>query len=144
MPGIVKNILRGPFLNMAPLVHNADTVTHMPDNTEIVADEQIRQIQLLLYIPQEVQHLRLNRYVKCRDRLIGNNQLGLQGNRPGYSDTLALAAGEFMRIFKNIVRTKSDLLQQLLHLPHFLLRGQLLEIAQRLGDNIQYAFLWIE
>ncbi|MNP41710.1 hypothetical protein D3C76_1354260 [compost metagenome] len=116
----------------------------MPDDTEIMADEQIRQIQLLLYIPQEVQHLCLNRYIKCRDRLVGNNQLGLQGNSPGYSDTLALAAREFMRIFKHIVSTKSDLLQQLLCLPHFLLRGQLLEITQWLGDNIQYAFLWIE
>jgi hypothetical protein len=47
---------------------------------------------------EQLQHLLLHRDVERRDRLVGDQQLGLQRQRAGDADALALAAGELVRI----------------------------------------------
>ena len=65
---------------------------------EIVADEEIGEAELLLQVDQQVEHLRLHRDVERRDRLVGDDQLGIDRERPGDAEALALAAGEFVRV----------------------------------------------
>src|SRR5690606_28225917 len=43
-------------------------------------------------------HLRLHRHIEGGDRFVRDNDVGLHDQRPGDSKTLALAAGELMRI----------------------------------------------
>ena len=61
-------------------------------------DEQVRQAELLLQIAQQIDDLRLNRDVQRRDRLVTEDEVGVQRERARNADTLALAAGELMRI----------------------------------------------
>ena len=46
---------------------------------------------------QQVDDLRLDRDVERRDRLVGDQELGLDDERPGDADALALPAGELVR-----------------------------------------------
>ncbi len=59
-----------------------------------------------------VQDTSLNRDIEARDRLIRNNQIGIQRDGPRDPDPLALAAAEFMRVFIVIGVSKTNQLQQ--------------------------------
>ncbi|MDT4853053.1 hypothetical protein FQZ97_873070 [compost metagenome] len=50
----------------------------------------------------EIENLRLNSYIKCSCRLIGNQQIRLTGNRHGDHHTLALSTRKLMRIESKI------------------------------------------
>ena len=72
-------------------------------HAEIVRDEQIGEAELVLQVLQQVDHLRLDRHVERRDRLVADDQLGLERQRAGDADALALAAGEFVRVAAHVV-----------------------------------------
>ena len=63
----------------------------MLDDGQIVGDEKIRQVALFLQGFQQVDDLCLNGDVQRGDRLIADDELGVQGQRTGNADTLALA-----------------------------------------------------
>ena len=64
---------------------------------EIMGDEDIGELEPLLQIGEEIDDLRLDRDVERRDRLVGDDQLGLERDGARDADALALAAGEFVR-----------------------------------------------
>ena len=51
----------------------------------------------LLQVLDQIEHLRLHRHVERRDRLVGDDEVRLDGERAGDADALALAAGELVR-----------------------------------------------
>ena len=71
-----------------------------------------RQGEALLQVLQQVDHLRLDRDVQRRDRLVADDQLGRTGERAGDADALALAARELVRIAVRVVGPQADGLQQ--------------------------------
>src|SRR5258705_964 len=92
MLGCGKDLLPWRHLDDLAEIHHGDTVRHVLDNSQIVADEQQREAELALQILQQVDDLRLDRNVERRDRLVANNQFGLLRERPGDADALALPA----------------------------------------------------
>ena len=62
-------------------------------------------------------HLGLDRDVEGGHRLVGDDQLGPQRQRPGHADALALAAGELGREAVVVLGVEADQLHQLLHPP---------------------------
>ena len=60
--------------------------------------KQIRDSLFLLEILQQVNHLCLDGYVKCRYGLIANDQIRLKNQRPCNPHTLSLPAGKLMGI----------------------------------------------
>ena len=68
-----------------------------------------------LQVAQQVQHLRLDRDVERRHRLVGDQQLRLQRERARDADPLALAAGELVRVAVVVLGVQPDRLHQLLH-----------------------------
>ncbi len=62
----------------APQIHHPDTSADVVDDSEIVGNEQIREIELVLQIHQQIDDLCLDRYVQCRNRLVANNQLWVE------------------------------------------------------------------
>ena len=85
----------------------------MLHHAEIVGDEQIGEAELLLQVLQQVDDLRLDRDVERRDRLVADQQLGLDGERAGDADALALAAGEFVREAAHVVGLQAHRLEEL-------------------------------
>ena len=60
-PGLLHNLAQ---------VHNGHSVAYVPNDAEIVRDEQVRQAEPVLKLFQQVYYLRLNRDVEGRDRLV--------------------------------------------------------------------------
>ena len=65
---------------------------------EVVGDEQQRHAEARLQILQQLQDLRLDRHVERRRRLVGDQDVGLVGERHRDHHALALAARELVRI----------------------------------------------
>ncbi len=87
----------------------------MLDHAKVMRHEQHRQPKLLLQVLNEVDHLRLHRHIKRRDRLVGDDEVGADGEGAGDADALALAAGELVRIAPCGVGGQADLAQQACH-----------------------------
>ena len=101
-----------------------------------MGDEHVGQAELGLQILQQIHHLRLDRHVQRRDRLVADDQLRVDGERAGDADALALAAGEFVRIAHHVPGRQADHLQQLLDPRALFLAVCDAVHLQRLGDDV--------
>ncbi|MNN95484.1 hypothetical protein D3C81_2142980 [compost metagenome] len=64
----------------------------MADHAQVVADEQIRQVQVVAQLFKQVQHLRLNRHIQGGHGFIADDHGRLERQRPRDADALALPA----------------------------------------------------
>jgi hypothetical protein len=87
----------------------------VPHHRQVVRDHHVGEPHLLLQILEEVDHLSLDRHVECGHRLVGDDQLGFQGERTCDADALPLTAGELVRVSVVVLRVESDQLEQILH-----------------------------
>ena len=94
-----------------PQVHDGHAVAHVLDDGEVVGDEDQRQIEALLEIVEQVDHLRLHGHVQGRYRLVADDDARLQGEGAGHSDALPLTARELMGIPVDVVRVEPDQLE---------------------------------
>ena len=56
-------------------IHDENSITDMFDNCKVMGDKQVRQSQFRLKFLKQVDDLRLNRDIECRDRLIADDQI---------------------------------------------------------------------
>ena len=103
-----KYLGRRPSLDDPPQIHHGDAVAEVFDYAEIMRDKEIGESKFALQFGQQVEHLRLNRYVKRGNRLVENNERRIKDQRAGNPDTLTLPAREFMRIATSTLWAKSD------------------------------------
>ena len=92
MQRVVVQFIRVTQFHDPSQIHNGDPVTYMLDDTQVMGDKHIGQVIFLLQTVKQVQHLGLDRYVQGGNRLIADDQLGIQGKGAGNIDTLPLAA----------------------------------------------------
>ena len=90
--------LRLALLDHLALAHDIDAVGEAPHDAEIVGDEDDRHAELALQLGQQHQDLRLDGDVERRRRLVGDQDVGVVGERHGDHHALALAARHFVRI----------------------------------------------
>ena len=96
-------------------IHDSHAVTDVPHHAQVVCDEDVSQPQPVLQIFQKVDDLGLNRNVQCGNRLIADDQIGVQGQRAGQTDTLSLPPGELVWVPAHHLRVQADQLQQFRH-----------------------------
>ncbi|CUJ82633.1 Uncharacterised protein [Achromobacter sp. 2789STDY5608615] len=111
----IEQLVRRRLLHDPAQVHHCHPVRHVAHHRQIVADEHIRQPELLLQIAHQVQDLRLHRHVQRRGRLVAHQELGLRRQRPRDRNALALAARELVRIARRVVRRQAHQRQQILN-----------------------------
>src|SRR5436190_1465816 len=125
-------------------VHHRDPVADVAHDAEVVRDEDVREVELSLQVVEEVQHLRLDRDVERRDRLVGDDQLRTQRERACDADPLSLPAGELVREAVVVLRREADGLEQLLDLLTALASVADAVDLQRRGDDRTDALARIE
>ena len=76
-----------------------------------MADKQVGQVQFLLQIPQQVNDLCLNGYVKGGDGFVADNDLRFDDQRSGDADTLALSSGKGVGIAHQVHGVQANLLR---------------------------------
>ena len=111
-------------------------VADVLDHGQVVRDEQISEAELALQVDHQVEHLGLDRDVERGDRLVGDDQLGLQRERAGDADALALAARELVRIIAHLRPAQSDALEQRGHARGPVAAAGDAVHAQRLADDV--------
>ena len=89
-------------------VHHRHPVADVLDDAHVVGDEDVGQPELALELLEQVQDLRLDRDVERRHRLVADDEVGLEDERAGDADALALAAGELVRVAPRVVRLEAD------------------------------------
>ena len=98
-------------------VHDRDAVGDVPDDAQIVRDEDVGEVEIGLQALEEVENLGLDRDVERRDRLVADDQLRAEGERARDPDPLPLTAGELVRIAVVMLRIQPDAVHELLHAP---------------------------
>ena len=93
-----EDLLDRPLLDDLAVVHDADHVGDAAHDAEIMGDEQQAHAEPGADFGQQRQDLRLHGDVERGGRLVGDQQIGLVGERHRDHDPLALAAGQLMRI----------------------------------------------
>ncbi len=116
-------------------VHHAHAVADVADDREVVRDEQVRQVELVLQVLEQVDDLRLDGHVQRRDRLIADDEVWLNCQRPGDADALTLAARELVREAVGEVRVQAHRLEQVLDALLLLLAAGQLVDGQGLADD---------
>ena len=92
------DLARGSGLDDLAGIHHHHPVGDIGNHAEIVRDEEHAHAHLGLEFLEQLEHLRLNRHVKCRGRLVGDHDVGLVGEGHRDHDALPLAARELVRI----------------------------------------------
>ena len=85
----------------------------MAHDRQVVRDEEIGEPELALQVVEQVEHPRLHADVERADGLVEHQDLGLDGERAGDADPLALPAGELVGMPRRVLRVEADELQQL-------------------------------
>ncbi len=83
------------LLDRPAQVHDHDLVGDKAHDVQIVGDEQVGEIERLLQIRQQVEHLGLDRDVERGDRLVGDQDaraLGLGTAVPALDEAIAAVA----------------------------------------------------
>ena len=113
--GARKSSSDGPTSTIDAEVHDGDPVGDVVDDAEVVRDEDVRQVELVLQVVEQVDHLRLDRDVERGDRLVGDDQLRVQRERARDADPLPLSARELVRVAVDVIGREPDDLEQLAH-----------------------------
>ena len=101
-----------------------------------MSDKQIRGTELVLEFLEQVQNLGLNGHIQSGNRLVADDQLGLQSERAGDADTLTLTAGELMRITVDVLGVQSDNVEKLADALNAFLLGAHAVNGHGLGDDL--------
>ena len=107
--GPLEDRLGGPGLHHEAVAQHDHLVAERADDLEVVADEEIGEAVPRLERAQEVDDLGLDRHVERRRGLVEHHQAGLQHQRAGDGDALALAAGELVRVTVSASRVPTPL-----------------------------------
>src|SRR5690625_3239640 len=102
-PGVVvagagEDVGGRPGLDDPARLHHHDVIGVLLDDGEVVGDQQDREAELPAEGVEQLEHLGLHRGVQGRGRLIGDQQVRFEGERPGDRHPLLLASRELPRI----------------------------------------------
>ena len=87
------------LLDHFPPVHDRHLISSLGDYRELVRNEDHGQAELGLEVLEEVQQLRLDRYVERAQSLVRDQYLGSDGKRSRYGYALPLPAAQLARTF---------------------------------------------
>ena len=115
MERVVVELLGRRDLDDLAEVHDRDPVGDVPDDGQVVRDEEVREVEVALQALEQVHDLRLDGDVERRDGLVADDEVRVEREGAGEADALALAAGELVRIAGGGVGGQADDLEQLAH-----------------------------
>jgi len=112
MQRLFEKSLRRGQLHDPTEIHDRDAMAYVPDHAESVRNEEISQAEFILKPDQQVDHLRLDRYIQSRDRLVSDDEFWFERKGARNSQPLPLAPGKFVRVFDHVFRAQPDPLKE--------------------------------
>ena len=135
MAGAIVDSTRLAHLDDMPAIHDRDLVSHFAHDGQVVSDEQIGELEFLLQRLEQRDDLRLGAHVEGRDRLVADDEIRIDRQRPGNDHALALPAREFVRVAAHHRRVEMDELEQFGHPLAPLARRHGAVDGERLGED---------
>jgi hypothetical protein len=89
---LVEDLRDGTLLDDAAEIHDGDLLAEVPDDAEVVRDEDEGEPSARAQLAEQQQDLRLNADVQRRDRLVGEDEVGTERERAGDADALPSAS----------------------------------------------------
>ena len=86
-----KDRLGEALLDDFAVTHDIDAVSDALHDVEVVGDEHHAHAEALLQARHEFENFRLDGNIKCRRWFVGDQQIGIVGERHGDHHALALA-----------------------------------------------------
>ena len=117
-------------------IQDRNVVTHVLDDAQVVADEQVGEAEFFLKAAQQIQDLCLDRNIQRRNRLVAHDQIGLGRQGPGDPDPLPLPAGELMWKQGLLFRSQADQAEQFRDAVPSCLVFPHIKLIQRGADNL--------
>ena len=93
-----QTIALDTIFNKLAEVHDCNFICDVAHHSEVMRNEDERKTKVILQAFKKVKDLRLDRNIKCRNRLVCNDDLGIEGKCARNANTLPLPAGKLMRI----------------------------------------------
>ena len=94
-------------------IHDRDPVGNVAHDQKVMGDKEIGQTEFVLQLVEHVDDLRLDRDVEGRYRLIADNEVRIDSQGSGNTDTLALSAGELMGVARRMFGVEADMVHEL-------------------------------
>ena len=133
----VKQLFGIRDLDNVALIDDSNAVRDKADNRQVVRDKQIGRSPLALELFQQVQNLSADGNIQRGDRFVRNHKLRFHHHCSCQTDSLALTAGEFVRIAGQVLRKQTDFLNYLFNFADpisFILIK--MEVIKTLGNDI--------
>ncbi len=108
MQRLVEQPRHRGFFDHAAGIHHQHAVGGLGDHAHVVGDDHDRHAELVAQVQQQIEDLCLDRNVQRGGRFVGDQQLGIAGQRDGDHHALALPAGELVRIVGHAPRCRGD------------------------------------
>ena len=89
-------------------IHHGDAIGDVADDGQVVGDEQVGEPELVLQLIEQVDDAGLDAHVERRHRLVEDDELRLDRQRPGDPDALALTAGELVGVPVGVLGRQAD------------------------------------
>jgi hypothetical protein len=141
-----KDLVRGSALDDLARVEHDHAIGALRHNPEIVRDEDQAQTLLGAEAIEQVEHLRLERWVERRGGFVGEHERGLRRDGDRDEHALTQAAGELVgkapRTFARIGKTHGA--KHMLHASRELSPAQVFVQRDRLGDLVAHAHHRVE
>ena len=112
MQRLGEELLGRRLLDDPAQIHDGDVLADVAHHRQVVRDEQVGEPEILLQTHQQVENLRLDRDVERRDRLVGDDEVRLDGERPRDADALPLSTAELVRLAVGELRREPDAVEQ--------------------------------
>ena len=81
--GRVEDLFHRPLLDDLAGLHHDDAIGEIANHRQVVGDEEVGQAEFATQVLEQVDHLRLDRDVERRDRLVADDQLRARAPAPG-------------------------------------------------------------
>ena len=95
---MVEDLVGGAVFDDVAAVHHGDVVGDLVDHAQVVGDEDDGDAVALLQLPEQLEDGMLDGDVEGGGGLVGNQDVGVAGQRHGDHDALFLAAADFVGI----------------------------------------------
>jgi hypothetical protein len=140
MRGKLQNAICGTKFDELPSAHDGDMRGELGDNRQAVRDKNVGELEFALEFLKKKEDLRADGNVQGGNRFVCDNEFGTQDKRAGDADTLALAAGKFVRIAVEGGFGETDAFQHFRSAPCALYGREFGFVdGQRFGDNFANA-----
>src|SRR5258708_2442204 len=125
-------------------VHDCYPVADVPDDREVMRDEDVREVEIPLQLHQQIQHLRLDRHIQSGDRLISHYELWIDYEGTRDADALPLTTRELVGIPRRSLGPEAYQLEHLTHARVPPCATSQAMCGQPLADDVAYGHPRIE